>query len=289
MRICKPILAAIVASLTIGSSLLAADPAGEANALYEDGLALLAQGDFAGAAKALGAAAQADPEESSYRQHAALVRRVVQLRTMHDQQSIPARWSDIAKSLRAFYYEYRLFNEALALDEKAHEKLNTAESAAALGETQLELELNERAAEFLAGLDENRVSPRSRVLLGIALARLDRIDEAKAIAAKCVVPKEPDPAMCFDMACLQALLGQRNGAAKMLTRCFESTPPSLLEATKDRARQREDLNGLATSTEHEGVWLTASRVKESSCSGGTSCGACPSAKTCKPGHPKGGK
>ena len=95
--------------------------------------------------------------------------------------------------------------------------------------------------------------------------------------------------MCFEMACLQAQLGREDDAAKLLTRCFESTPPSLLEATKDRARKREDLAGLATSSEHEGVWLTASKVKESSCSSGASCGACPSAKTCGSGAKKSGK
>ena len=288
MRIHKSMLVVIVAWLTIGSSALAADAEADAKKLFDDGLTVLAEGDFDGAVKAFAAAAKADPGEINYRQHHALVRRVVQVRTMLDQQSDPQRWDAIAKSLRAFYYDYQVFGEALALDEKAHEKLNTAESAAALGETQLELEMNEEAAQLLAGLDEERTSSRARVLLGVALARLGRAEEAKAIAATCVMPKEPQAAMYHDMACLHALLDDRDAAAKMLTLCFQNTPPSLLDAKKDRARQRGDLNGLAASAEYEKVWLTASTVKESTCSGGASCGSCPSAATCTSGD-KGGK
>ena len=52
---------------------------------------------------------------------------------MLDQQSNEERWVGIAVSLRAFYYDYKVFGEALALDKMAHEKLNSAETAAALG------------------------------------------------------------------------------------------------------------------------------------------------------------
>jgi tetratricopeptide (TPR) repeat protein len=198
------------------------------------------------------------------------------------------RWVEMTKSLRAFYYDYKVFGEALALDERVHYKLNSADSAAALGETQLELKMNEEAAAFLGALDEERTSPRSQVLLGVALARLDRMNEAEKIASECKPPKEPDAAYFLDMACLCALLGETDDAAKNLRLCFEHTPPSLLDAAKDRARAREDLNGLANSAEYEKVWLTASKIKESDCSGGTSCGACPSAATCTSGD-KGGK
>jgi tetratricopeptide (TPR) repeat protein len=288
MRIHKSILVVIVACLTVGSSVFAAAPAPDAEELFEYGLSVLAKGDFDGAIEAFAAAAKADPQELNYRQHHSLLRRVVQVRAMLDQQANTERWVEMTKSLRAFYYDYKVFGEALALDERVHDKLNTAESATALGETQLELKMNEEAAAFLGALDKERTSPRSQVLLGVALARLDRMDEAEKIAAKCKPPKEPDPAYFLDMACLCALLGEKDEAAKNLTLCFEHTPPSLLDAAKDRARAREDLNGLATSAEYEKVWLTASKIKESTCSGGASCGSCPSAATCTSGD-KGGK
>jgi thioredoxin-like negative regulator of GroEL len=289
MRTHKSLLVVIAASLAFCSQLLAADAPAEAEKHHADAVALLAQGDFPGAARALAAAAQADPEEPSYRQQAALVRSVVRLRTSLDRETNPERWRAAARALRAFYYEYKVFGEALALDEKVHRKINTAETAAALGETRLELGMNKPAAELLAGLDEQRTSERSRVLLGIALARLGRAEEARAIADTCAVPQEPTPMLCFDMARLQSLLGRDEAAAKLLTLAFEATPPSLLEATKERTRNRADLVALAASSEYEHVWLTASKVKESSCSTGTSCGACPSARTCGAGQKKSGK
>lgn len=269
-----------IGCVAVGSRTASAGSTEQAAQLSSQGKTLLANGDVEGALKAYAGAARADSENQEYRQQYAMVRQVVKMRKRIGKERNPEKWETTARALRAFYYEHRVFGEALPLDEQVHAKLNTAESAALLAGTQLLLGMNAEAAELLGGLDAKQAMPQVSALLGIALARQGEIDDAKAAAQKCVLPDNAGPGLCFDLARLRALLGEAGEALGLLTRCFESTPPSRLEGRKTQAKECPDFTTLVAGADFAKVLETKSKVKESACSGGTSCGKCPSRSKC---------
>jgi len=271
-----PVLA--FACCVIGHAAQASDT-DTAAARFAQGAAALQKGHFQAAMVDYAAAARAEPANEHYRQQHALLRRILQMRDQLEQETDSEKWEAGALALRSFYHDNGVSDELLALDRRAHARLNTADSAARLADTQLARGDNGAAVDLLGALDESRQSDRTRVLLGIALARTGRLEEAKVIAGK-VNPAGAGPGMLYDVARLRALIGNKEGAMVALTACFEQTRPGRLAAFKDLARADADLAGIV---QHEGfakVLATASKIKESSCSGGESCAKCPSRGKC---------
>ena len=268
-------------------ALVRADSGEDPAKLFADGKALLTKGDFDGALKALEAAAKADSKNDEYRQEASVLRRIIKIRKNLDDQKDMAKWEATARSLRAFYYDNDIYTEALALDKRVHARLNTPESAAMLAETQLELGRNAEAAELLGDVEDGKLTPQARVLLGIARAREKNVDGAREALAKLPKAEEAGAGLLFDMARLASLTGDQKRAAELLTKCFEATPPSRLASFKAYARQCKDLGGLAGTEAFTKALATESKVAESKCSGGSDCGKCPMKGGCE--MEKGGK
>jgi len=161
-----------------------------------------------------------------------------------------------------------------------HAKLNTASSAKTLAETQLALNLNDKAAETLASLDEARQTPATRALHGLALARQGKTDDARQIAESIKLTDDAGPGMLYSVARLNAAAGNSDQALILLTKCFESLAPSRLPGFKDHARKTPEFASLASTNAFDTVMLTESKVPESKCSGGTSCANCPMRGKC---------
>ncbi len=254
---------------------------GDGAARFAEGKALLVKGEFEGALRAYAAAAEADPKNEQYRQEHALLRRVIKMRREAPDEKNSERLEALALAVRTYYYSNGLIQQALGLDEHVHGRLKTVDSAARLAETQLELDMNAEASALMGSVKEAEATDKTRILLGIALARQGKMDDAKEVARKCPKPDDLGPGLLFDLARLHALVGNRDRATGLLIRCFESTPPSRLEALRDQAKRCKDLGVLATSVaEFDAVMKTQSKVKESACSTGASCGKCPSRSSC---------
>jgi tetratricopeptide (TPR) repeat protein len=271
MRHCRMVkTVCIVLAVGICQPVLAA-PADKATKHDAEGQELIAKGDLKGALKAYKAAARAAPENPAYRQEFAMVRRAAAMSDLLDREKDDAEWALTAKAMRSFYRERGASSQVLALDRRAHERLNTAETTAALAES----------LALLEGLPEPGRSVGTNALLAIALAHEGRMDEARAIATRCEPPDDADAELLYDLARMHALIGDRPTALRLLTGHFESTPPSRLEARTALARASTDFASLAGSEDFAKVLQTPSKIKESSCSGGTSCGNCPSRSSCK--------
>ncbi len=257
-----------------------ASSAERAAELFAEGRVLLAGADWDGALEAFADAAKADSENQEYRQQYALVRRVLKMRKSIDKEQDPERWATTARALRAFYHEQKIYAESLLLDRQIHTRLGSAESAAMLAETQLLLDMNAESAELLSGLDDEQATRRTLALLGVALARQGKTNEARGVANKCGQPVDASPDLCFDLARLHALLGDPGTALALLTRCFELTPPSLLERARARAKECQAFKSLCSRAAFAKALQAESKVKESGCSSGPSCGKCPSRAKC---------
>ena len=247
---------------------------------FSKGETLLAKGDFPAALASFASAARADRSNPEYMQHYAIVRRIVDLRTRLDSEKNPQQWEYMAKGLRAFYASELIYPELLKLDQEIHGRLNTAESAAMLAETQLALDENASAAKTLSALDRSKATEMTQALLGIALVRSERTDEAKRIAENFRLPGNLGPSITYAAARLHAATGDTATAVDLLKTCFEGTLPSQLEGFKAHARACPEFAALAPSPEFARVLETKSKMPESKCSGGSSCAGCPMSGKC---------
>ncbi|MHC4816667.1 MAG: tetratricopeptide repeat protein [Planctomycetota bacterium] len=251
-------------------------PTGAAHAAR--GEKLVAKGDIEGALKAYLEARKAAPKNEAYARRAMILKRVTRLRRLMATDESPERWGTVAVTLHAFYLDEGLAKEALEIDRKAHARVNTSGSAIRLAETLLALDRSEEAARLLAA--RRGATFHERALQGIALARLGRRKEATAVGAAISLPKEDvSPAQLRDVARLKVRLGTNDEAFALLRRSLEQTPEAGLETARKRIRACADFAGISSLPAFRKVLETASKVHDT-CSGGDSCGSCPSRDGC---------
>ena len=246
---------------------------------FTNGKSFLAEGRFKDALKAFALAAKHDPENQEYREKYTILRQVLKMRSSLDKETNQDKWLVTAQGLRRFYNTEKLYTEALSLDKKAHEKLNTPESAIQLAHSYLATDNSAEAITLLNTIGD-KMPLEGSILLGIANARQGKVAEAQAIADKCKLDDKAGPDLAYNLACLFSLLGNDVAALQSLTRSFETTPPSKLDMLKDRAKCDVDLAKVTDKDGFEKSLTTKSKIKESSCSGGSSCGSCPSRTKC---------
>ncbi|MBU0718473.1 MAG: hypothetical protein KJ749_09520 [Planctomycetes bacterium] len=279
----------VVLSLAISWTVWAAGavlakPMGEGSKAYAEGMALLAKDDFEGALASFEAAVKADTENQEYVQQYAMLRQIVRMRQAIADQQDEARWLKMAEALRTFYWDHRLYSEVLPLDQERHRRAPGAESATLLAETQLALEMDAQAVAMLEGLTEEQTSPRTRVLHGLALARLGHPEKAKQnVAADEPVADDVGPRYFYDLARLQAVVAGAEAAVGPLARSLELTPPSRIDAFRSEAKSCKEFARLMNAPGFAEILETPSKVEESSCSKGPSCGSCPKRATCGEG------
>ena len=241
---------------------------------------MLVQGAWQPAQDAFAEAARLDPANATYRGELDVLGRVMKLRTDLGGTTDAAQWDRTAAALRAYYYSKGIFGEALALDQQAHRRADSPASATLLAETLLELDRNTEASSLLAQQPVAKLTPSARMLHGIALARTGDAEKAKQIAAEVPLPFAATPNLMLIRARLLAGTRDDAGAVALLKKAFEATTPSLLAQTRERVRTCADFAALGSNSTFTQVMDTASKMSESSCSKGPSCGACPSRSSC---------
>ena len=277
---CLTLATFVVLSMSV--AIASADTAADS---FKKGNELLKQGEFKPALKAFAVAAKADRENKQYMSRFAQTRQVLVLNSRMAKEQDPARWMKIATVLHAFYLKNDIFPAALALDTQVHEKEKSATSGLMLAETQLAMKKNAEAAKTLGDL-----SPEARksdwaidALYAIAMARDGKADDAKKTAGSIAIPKEIKSGRAFLAAGIKAIEGDNDATIAMLSKAFETTPPSRLAALKAEAKVCPELASLASTEAFTTALKTESKVPESSCSGGSSCATCPSRGKCGSG------
>lgn len=247
---------------------------------FRQGEALLAKGNFEAALQSYAAAATTETGNQEYMQHYAMVRRVIDLRGRLATETDPQRWEYMARGLHAFYSSEQIYPELLKVDQEIHTRLNSAESAAMLAETQLAMGRHADVVQTLSALASAKTTAATQSLLGIALAGSGKTDGAQKIALDLRLPADAGPSTNYAAARLYAATGNSVKALGLLRTCFETTPPSQLENLKSHARICPEFALQASSAEFARVLETNSKVPESKCSGGSSCAGCPMSGKC---------
>ena len=252
----------------------------DAQKAFEQGQALVSQGDFQGALQAFSKAARADRTNMEYMQNFSLVRQVIMIQNALTKEEDDERWEYYARALHTYYVSENLYNLALKLDKQIHERINSAASAALLAETQLAMDKNAEAVQLLSKLPADKTNVVTESLEGIALARLGNKDAAIRHASLAKPADDAGPGIIYCVARLQAATGNADQASALLTRCFEQIPPSQLEGFKNHAKATPEFVSLTATPQFQQALKTESKVQESSCSGGSSCAGCPMRGKC---------
>lgn len=257
-----------------------------ADDVLEPGVLLAAEGeaklqklDLPAAMRAYSRAVKADPQNTEYRERFLELRRVTSIKHYVDSRPNADRWLPMVVTLHAFYLNEGLDTAALDIDRHAHTRLGNPTTAVLLSETLLRLD---RPAEVVSTL-----APRTSktwhedVLLGIALARLGKMDDAKVIDQRVSGQDKSAlvPVQLQDLARLKARLDDVPNALALLTASLEKTPSTAIEAARRRIRAEEDYANIRTLPSFAKVLATPSKVAQT-CSGGTSCGSCPNRGNC---------
>lgn len=277
------VLTVIVVSL---ASVLTPCRAGEearASFFFEEGWEHLQQGRFDEALHALGQAAKLDPANQAYVTEAALLRRVMKLRDDLTKETDPGRWMARARALRAYYYDKGLPAEALVLDRQIHEKTDSAASALWLAESLLENGRNAEAGALLEGISRPERATAGDLMLALAQLRQGQELDAQVRETITQVPADAPADEKLLLARLQARMGRDGQALAALRGVFETTPGSMHASLRRHVTGCGDFGELAAQADFERVLKTESKIPESSCSSGASCGACPSRTSCSSG------
>jgi len=277
MKLGRTSLGLALAALLLCPALAQAQTAQRA---FAHGRALLAQGDFRGALASYATAARADRTNQEYLGQYMLLRQAIEMRNRLGTEKDPQKWEYLARALHSFYTGQGIYPEALLLDRKIHARLDNASSAMMLAETALTMNLDAEATQTLASLAPNKSTPSTNALLGVALARQGNVERARKIADGVVLPENAGPGMTYSVARLHAAIGNSTRALQLLTRCFQSVPPSQLAGFKAHVRQSPEFAGLASDARFARVLQTKSKVPESKCSGGSQCAGCPMRGKC---------
>lgn len=242
---------------------------------FKRGKAKVSEGDLRGALKEYADAARAAPDNDSYLQEFMLVRNAVLLKHNLAKTEDQKQWLQMAKGLRAFYASNGLLQQALDLDKQIHAKTNSCFTAMQLAETQLALDLNGDAEKVLSALSTEKSTTASRALLAIALVRQGKATEARTIAKAAVRSDEAGPITLYDLARMQAALGNADKSVTLLTSSFEATLPSRLDLFKRHAEKCPEFTAIVKTASFQKALATESKVSESQCSSGSSCASCP--------------
>lgn len=277
MRMKQLALTLVTSTVLIFSAVARAETTAES---FNQGEKLLAKGEFDAALRSFATAARADKGNQEYVQRYAIVKRIVELRGRLDVEKKLQQWEYMARALRAFYVNERIYPELLKLDQAIHKRLNSAESAAMLAETQLAMDQNTDAAQTLSALESDKATEMTQLLLGIAQARNGKTDEAKRIAEQVRLPKDAGSSVTYTAARLHAAVGDSAKAMTLLKACFEGTLPSQSDGFKSHAKTCAEFAAITSTPEFAAVMKTESKVPESKCSGGSSCAGCPMRGKC---------
>jgi tetratricopeptide (TPR) repeat protein len=255
------------------------DQVGAAQATAQ-GNALLKQGDFPAALEAFRKAAQAADATQSHKQEFMRVRRMIKMREMVEKEKDQEKWWKTAKTLRNFYYKYRLYKELNTLAARMHAQRKSPGSATVLADSLLLLNQDAKAEAVLTAAGQDKLSLQGKALLGIALARQQKTKPAQAVLAVLQLGDDASPRLMHDVARIKVLCGDVDGGMAMLCSALKKTSPKGIAGFKEFIASTPEFSKPPAKEHLAKVLLTESAMSESDCSGGADCGSCPSKNGC---------
>ena len=244
---------------------------------YRAGLTSLKNGELNQALASFRQAAAKNPRNAEYTQEFLVLRQVITMQSQLD-RTPAATWNATAQRLRTYYDQKGADSLLLELDRKIYAKFPTADNAARLAESLTANDQADEATGLLSNLSNK--SPHTQAVLGLASLKKGNKDEAQKIAAS-VADSTLTPAAMLRLARLEAGLGEKDKAVSTLKTLFEQLPKSQQTSARELCKKAPEFASLQSDTAFAVVLQTPSKVTESACSGGSSCGTCPMRSQCE--------
>lgn len=242
------------------------------------------QQDYKAALMAYAKAARANPTETYYRSQFALLRSVGKMQAAMGTEPVAEKWQGYAEAVRNYLYGKGFYQAALTVDTAGYEKFNDVSHGSKKLETLLMLNKNDEAATLAQGLEATETSTRLATLKPVALARAGQVTQAVAAVEKLTINADKDPYALFDLARISQAAGKQDEAYSYLKLFLEHTVPSEMATSRNMINLCEDFSALHDQEAYVTVLATESKVEQSDCSGGSSCGSCSLKGKCSSSH-----
>ena len=242
------------------------------------------QQDYKAALMAYAKAARANPTEAYYRNQFALLRSVGKMQAAMAAEPVAEKWQGYAEAVRNYLYGKGFYEAALAVDSAAYEKFSDVSSGSKKLESLLMLSKNDEAAALASGLEATETSTRLATLKPVALARNGQVDQAVAAVEDLTIYADKDPYALFDLARISQAAGKQDEAYSYLKLFLEHTVPTEMATSRNMISLCDDFSSLHEQEAFAAVLATESKVAQSDCSGGSSCGSCSLKGKCSSSH-----
>ena len=233
-----------LAATLVGSVFATEVRAEPAAAVYARAQQQWRAGELEAAIASYAEAAEAEPANAEYRARFAHVQKATTLTQRLETEQNAARWVGIARALHTFYHQERLFEPALAIDRRLHQRLQSALSATLLAQTLTAMDRPQEAADTLQTIPEDARNLGTQTTLVIALVRAGKSEEAANVAKAMDIPDQLCAGKAYMLAHMKAALGDDPAAADLLSRAFDAVPAGRLPAFKATALQCPELAAL---------------------------------------------
>ena len=246
------------------------------------------QGNYKDAIMAYAKAARANPTETYYRTQFALLRSVFNMQNAMAKESVLEKWAGYAEAIRAYHYSKGFYKSALTVDKATHAKINNAISGARTLETLLlnkeDDTVKAQITTLLQPTDAEDTPARLTTLRPVALAHLGQTDKAMAAVENITLNPKEDAFCLFDMARIYKAADKQEDVIKMLTLFLEHTVPTEMPTSKNMITLCADFQDMKDQEAFQKMLTTESKIAQSDCTGGSSCGSCSLKGKCSSSH-----
>lgn len=237
-----------------------------------EGAALLALGQINEAVEAFDGAAKANPGDKKVLIARAQAKKLQKyLEQVEADSELIDRQKAMAK-LHKFYNGHGLYEKSLGMEQGLYAEAVNDDTAALLADTLLAMQKNDEALATLQADGVNGESWDAQALLGLALARNGRMEQAQPLVEEAKKLERLSSGQAKNLASLLALTGYEDEANELLVVLFGATTQDKLPGLKESIRTSPDFQSMAGTEGFKTAMETEAKLK--GCGG--DCGSCPS-------------
>jgi hypothetical protein len=219
-------------------------------------------------------AAKANPQVVYYRQQYAILQRVAKMQSLLKTETNAEKWKSYAKAIRGYFYSKGYYSASLPIDMEAANKFNSGEYAANALETLLLTGKKDEAAKFSSDKKPADKTVRYQTLALVSEAYAGKTKETMENLQTVKIDPKVDYESYFDYARIYNAANDKEKTFSNLKAFLESTPPTEMPSAHEMITRSADFASLSGSEDFNKVLATESKVVQSGCTGGSSCGSC---------------
>ena len=241
----------------------------------------MTQCDYEAACKLYFEKLKANKNDAKAKSYYNILKRVVRYEKMYTKSTNNKQKQKLAAALRNFYYSANNLSGAEKLDKESYSNFKTEANAYRLAATQLNLKQYSESIKTLDSIAPKKMTQNFDILKAYNYQKLNKAKESTKFLAMVKVNDLKNPSLLLIGSRIYALQNNKEKACELLTKSFELTYPPKLKMVKEYvANSDEDFKSMRQDTAFLKALKTKSKVKVSSCSGGSDCGSCKLKNSC---------